>query len=190
MIRPCVSTPEKDMTMNARDALLSRLTGGAEIHRARPGCWIFHSGTSGIAGSDTLPEPWRDLSEAQIAAQFGAPAWITARPWEMTYTGIDVSTEEGEAERINPLQYTGRVAHHALDAGAGWRLVAGGISREGRSRPARCTGHDRGAHAIPGMTPLPEMPWARPENQASSALSCPCAPTRTSCTRPWDGAKG
>ncbi len=86
--------------MHARDVLLSRLTGGVEIQPGAPWMLDLSLWYKGHRRRNTLPEAWRDLSEAQIAAQLGAPAWITARPWEVTHTGIDVMVEDGESERV------------------------------------------------------------------------------------------
>lgn len=86
--------------MNARDALLSRLTGGAETPPGAPWMLDLSLWYKWHRRRNTLPEAWRDLSEAQIAAHLGAPAWITARPWAVTHTGIDVIATDGEAERV------------------------------------------------------------------------------------------
>lgn len=87
--------------MNARDAVLSRFTGS---HEAPPdgAPWMLDLSLwyKWRQRRDTLPEPWRTLSEAQIAGRLGAPAWIVARPWTVTYAGVDVMTEERASERI------------------------------------------------------------------------------------------
>jgi hypothetical protein len=87
--------------MNARDAVLSRFTGS---QKAPPdgapwmldlSLWYKWHWRRGA-----LPEPWRALTEAQIAGRLGAPAWIIARPWTVAYADVKVTTDERESERI------------------------------------------------------------------------------------------
>ncbi len=51
-------------------------------------------------GRGTLPEAWRGYSLAQVAEALGVSAWIVEHPWRVEHTGIAVTTEKVQGERI------------------------------------------------------------------------------------------
>lgn len=85
--------------MTSRNAVLSRLLGGRAAVGATPWMLDLTLWHKWHRRRGTLPESWRDLSEAQVAGQLGATAWIVVRPWEVTYRGIEVLMEETASER-------------------------------------------------------------------------------------------
>ena len=48
----------------------------------------------------TLPERWRGSTLAAVADDLGVPAFDVARPWRLTTSGVQESSQESESERV------------------------------------------------------------------------------------------
>lgn len=84
--------------MNRRDQILARFGGtasGPPLYLPDLTTWYeWHRGRG------TLPEPWQEWSLPEIARELGLPIWLTVQPWRLETTGLEVSLEEGQDERI------------------------------------------------------------------------------------------
>ena len=70
-------------------------------------------------------------SPAEIAASLNCPAWTVRTPWKLEYEGVEVTRENprpGGSSGISP----GAGSDRKVGAGPRRRLVAAGISRQGR----------------------------------------------------------
>jgi hypothetical protein len=48
----------------------------------------------------TLPEAYRESSQADIASALNCPAWMVHTPWQLEYDGIDVTVEKSETQHV------------------------------------------------------------------------------------------
>ncbi len=84
--------------MSHREAILARFSGtgsGPPLYVPDLTLWYKWHRRHG-----TLAEQWQGCSLPEIARTLGLPIWLPVQPWRLETTGIAVSLEEGEDERL------------------------------------------------------------------------------------------
>ncbi len=84
--------------MSHRDEILARFSGmgsGSLLYLPDLTLWYGWHRRRG-----TLPKRWQGWSLPEISRDLGLPLWLTVQPWRLETTGLEVSLEGGEEERI------------------------------------------------------------------------------------------
>ncbi len=84
--------------MTLKDHILRRFrTGSASAPLYLPNLTLWYGWHR---EHDTLPAAWRGWTLLQIARDLGAPAWLTARPYRITWDSVEVQQTETSSERL------------------------------------------------------------------------------------------